>query len=40
VNTLVLWRADLAAMKSSPDKTKLERICGIEDVITAAIASI
>lgn len=40
VNTLVLWRSDIAALKASPDKDKLERICGIEDVITAAIANI
>lgn len=40
VNTLVLWRTNLYALKASPDEQKLERICGIEDAISAAIASI
>lgn len=40
VNTLVLWRANLSALKSAPDPQKLERLCGIEDAISAAIAGI
>lgn len=40
VNTLVLWRANLSALKAAPDEQMLERICGIEDAISAAIASI
>ena len=40
VNTLVLWRAAVSALRAAPDKDKMENICSIEDVISAAISSI
>lgn len=40
VNTLVLWRAGISALRNAPDKDKMEKVCGIEDVISAAISNI
>lgn len=40
VNTLVLWRAGIAALRAAPDNDKMDKVCGIEDVISAAIANI
>lgn len=38
--TMVLWRSDLSALKSAPDDSRLDSICGIEDSIAAAIVNI
>ena len=38
--TMVLWRADLAALKAVPDNSRLEKICSIEDMISSAIVNI
>ena len=40
VNTLVLWRAGIEALRNTPDKDNMDKVCGIEDVISAAIANI
>ncbi len=40
VNTLVLWRAGIAELRNAPDKDKIDKVCGVEDVISAAIANI
>lgn len=40
VNTLVLWRSSIAALEADPDSDRAEKICGIEDVIAAAIVSL
>ena len=43
VNTLVLWRQAISALKTAPEDPEgetLKRICGIEDVISAAITTI
>ncbi len=40
VNTLVLRRAGIEALRNAPDKDKMDRVCGIEDVISAAISNI
>ena len=40
VNTLVLWRAGISALRNAPDKDKMEKVCAIEDVISAAISNI
>lgn len=39
-NTLVLWRANISALKSAPDAQKLEQVCGTENAIAAAITGI
>ena len=40
VNTLVLWRTGIEELGNAPDKDKMDRVCGIEDVISAAITNI
>lgn len=39
-NTLVLWRANISALKAAPDAKKLEQVCGTENAIGAAISAI
>ena len=39
-NTLVLWRANISALRAAPDAKKLEQVCGTENAIAAAIAAI
>lgn len=40
VNTLVLWRSNISALKAAPDARNLDQVCGVENAILAAISSI